>query len=96
MRSTSLDGAAPRWVRLGLVIALVPAQIATGLWALFATRHWFDHFPGIGAKLVAAEPPYNAHLASDTGAAFLTTGLALIAAAIGPNAARCTSPCSPA
>jgi hypothetical protein len=31
---------------------------------------------------VAAEPPYNAHLATDAGAGFLATGLALVAAAV--------------
>lgn len=76
-----MDGAAPPWVRIGLV-ALAAGQIVTGLWALVATRSWFDNFPGVGADLVAAEPPFNAHLASDAGAGFLATGVALVAAAV--------------
>ena len=39
-----MDGDAPRWVRGGLVW-LGSMQIAIGLWALLATRNWFDHFP---------------------------------------------------
>ena len=77
-----MNGAVPRWVRIGLVVALAPGQIVTGLWALLATRSWFDDFPGVGASIVAAEPPYNAHLAADTGAGFLATGVAIVAAAL--------------
>jgi hypothetical protein len=58
-----------------------PAPSVTGLWALVATRNWFDDFPGVGARLVAAEPPFNEHLARDAGAGFLATGVALVLAA---------------
>jgi hypothetical protein len=75
-----MDGDVPPWVRIGLVV-LAPANIVTGLWALVATRSWFDDFPGVGARLVAAEPPFNEHLARDAGAGFLATGVALLAAA---------------
>jgi hypothetical protein len=75
-----MDGVVRPWVRIGLVV-LAPANIATGLWALVATRSWFDDFPGVGARLVAAEPPFNEHLARDAGAGFLATGVALLAAA---------------
>jgi hypothetical protein len=71
----------PRWVRIGLFV-LAAGQLVTGLWAVLATRNWFEEFPGIGARLVAADPPYNAHLAADAGAGFLATGVALLAAAI--------------
>ena len=71
----------PRWVRIGLLV-LAAGQLVTGLWAVLASRNWFDEFPGIGARLVAADPPYNAHLAADAGAGFLATGVALLAAAI--------------
>jgi hypothetical protein len=77
-----MDDLVPRWVRIGLVVAIAPGQVLTGLWAVLAARNWFDHFPGVGADLVAAEPPYNAHLATDAGAGFLATGVALVAAAI--------------
>jgi len=32
-------------------------------------------------RLVAAEPPYNAHLATDAGAGLLASGLVLLVAA---------------
>lgn len=57
-------------------------QLVTGGWAVVAPHHWFDHFPGLGPLLVAAEPPYNAHLASDAGAGLLTAGLAVLVAAL--------------
>jgi hypothetical protein len=75
-----MDGVVPTWIRIGLV-ALASGQIVTGVWALVATHSWFDHFPGVGADLVAAEPPFNHHLAADAGAGFLATGVALLAAA---------------
>jgi hypothetical protein len=75
-----MNGVVPPWVRIGLVV-LAPAHVVTGLWALVATRSWFDDFPGIGPQLVAAEPPFNEHLARDAGAGFLATGVALLAAA---------------
>ena len=74
------DTLAPTWVRLGLVALAVP-QLVTGLWALFDPSGWFDRFPGFDPRLVAAEPPFNAHLASDAGAGFFATGVALVLAA---------------
>src|SRR5918995_601429 len=68
------------WVRLGLVALAVP-QVVTGTWALVDASHWFDHFPGFDPRLVAADPPFNAHLATDAGAGFLATGVALVLAA---------------
>ena len=68
-------------VRAGLVVLAVP-QVVTGAWALAAPGHWFDTFPGVGPALVAAEPPFNAHLAADAGAGFLATGAALAIAAV--------------
>ena len=75
------DTLAPSWVRLGLV-ALAAPQLFTGLWAVFDPSGWFDRFPGFDPRLVAAEPPFNAHLASDAGAGFLATGVALLLAAL--------------
>ena len=76
------DQRVPRWVRVGLLVALAPTQIVTGLWALFAPSGFFDDFPGFGPALVAAHPPFNSHLVSDAGAGFLATGVALVAAAV--------------
>jgi hypothetical protein len=78
----AMEANAPMWVRLGMAVVLAPGQLLTGLWALFATKGWFDDFPGVGPALVAAEPPYNQHLAADTGAGFLAVGVALVAAAV--------------
>ena len=79
-----MDAVVPRWVRWGLLALAVP-QLVTGLWAVFAPRAWFDDFPGVGPALVGAEPPYNQHLATDAGGAFLATGAALLIAVIWPR-----------
>lgn len=68
-------------VRLGIFVTLAVPQLVIGLWAVAAPRSWFDSFPGIDPRLVAAEPPFNMHLATDTGAGFLATGVALAVAA---------------
>lgn len=69
------------WVRLGTV-ALAAPQLIIGVWAVLWPHSWFDSFPGLDPRLIAAEPPFNHHLAVDVGAAFLATGLALLAAAV--------------
>lgn len=80
-RAVGSEGPVPGWVRLGLVVLLAGPQLVIGAWAIVAPRQWFDSFPGIGPALVAGEPPYNQHLASDVGAAFLATGVGLALAA---------------
>lgn len=65
------------WVRIALV-ALAAPNVFAGLWAVLAPRSWFDSFPGWAPRLVAAEPPYNAHLATDAGAGLLASGLVLL------------------
>jgi hypothetical protein len=77
----------PQWVRLGVGVAMAAPQLVIGLWATLAPADWFDHFPGFDPRLVAAEPPYNRHLASDAGAGFLATGVALLFAALWANRA---------
>lgn len=76
------DPIVPRWVRLGMVVVLAVPQLAIGLWAVLAPASWFESFPGIDPRLVAAEPPFNAHLATDAGAGFLAIGVALAVAAV--------------
>lgn len=71
---------APQWVRLALVALGLP-NVATGTWAILSPQAWFDRFPGFDPRLVAAEPPFNAHLATDAGAGFLATGAILLLAA---------------
>lgn len=68
------------WVRIGLLAIGLPNVLA-GLWAVVSPQSWFDDFPGFGPRLVAAEPPFNAHLATDAGAGLLASGLVLVAAA---------------
>ena len=65
-----------------MVLGLAGFQLFTGVWAVASPQSWFDGYPGVGPDLVAAEPPFNAHLATDAGAAFLCTGVALVVAAI--------------
>jgi hypothetical protein len=68
------------WVRIALVALAVPNLLA-GAWGVLAPEDWFDRFPGFDPRLVAAEPPYNAHLATDAGAGLLASGLLLLVAA---------------
>lgn len=70
----------PSWVRLGLVVLGLPNVVA-GLWAIFAPRNWFESFPGFDPRLVAAEPPFNAHLVTDAGAGLFASGVVLLIAA---------------
>lgn len=79
---TSSDGRVPHWVRVVTILTIAVPQIVTGAWAVVAPQHWFDHFPGVGPLLVASEPPFNAHLASDAGSGFLATGIAVAIAAL--------------
>ena len=76
MRTAAISG----WVRLGGVVIAVP-QLIVGGWALASPRGWYDNFPGFGPMLVAAEPPFNAHLATDAAGGFLATGLMVVLAA---------------
>lgn len=61
-------------------VAGVPNAVA-GTWAVLAPHSWFDSFPGWDPYLVAAEPPYNPHLATDAGAGLLASGVIMIVAA---------------
>lgn len=79
-----MESSNSRWIRVGLALLAVP-QLITGLWAVLAPENWFDKFPGADPRLVAGEPPYNAHLASDAGAGFLATGLILAIAIAWPQ-----------
>ena len=77
----------PRWVRLGVAVTLGAPQLVVGLWAVLAPKNWFESFPGFDPRLVAAEPPYNEHLATDAGAGFLATAVVLLVAALWANRA---------
>lgn len=52
-----------------------------GVAAIAVPRWFFDNFPGLGRHWTAAYPPYNEHLMTDVGAAFLALGVLLLIAA---------------
>lgn len=79
--ATMRDAQVATWVRVLVGLLAVP-QLVTGLWAAVSPRGWYDTFPGFGPMLVAADPPFNAHLASDAAAGFVATGVVLVLAAI--------------
>ncbi|MGI8940040.1 MAG: hypothetical protein ACR2JF_17860 [Iamia sp.] len=70
-------GSVPLWVRLALLALGLP-NVVTGLWAVVAPLGWYDQFPGFDPRLISAEPPYNAHLATDAGAGLLASGVVLL------------------
>lgn len=69
------------WIRIGVVALLGLPNVAIGAWAIVDPSGWFATFPGVGPALVAGDPPFNQHLASDVGAAFFATGAGLLVAA---------------
>lgn len=80
MNGTICSRIVPTWVRLALVALAVPS-VLTGAWAVVTPQGWFDDFPGFDPRLVAAEPPFNEHLAADAGAGLLASGVVLLVAA---------------
>ncbi len=68
------------WVRVGMVVLAVP-QLVIGIWAMLAPHSWYQSFPGVEPHLISADPPYNAHLATDAGIGFFCTGVGLLLAA---------------
>lgn len=64
-----------RWARIALgYLSLVSLEI--GLWAQFAPRSFYNHFPGLGRAWVRVNGPYNEHLVRDVGG--LNLGLAAV------------------
>ena len=64
-----------RWIRIALAyLAVVSLEI--GVWAQFAPRSFYDHFPGLGRAWVSVDGPYNEHLVRDVGG--LNLGLAAV------------------
>ncbi len=68
-------------MKIVLWLLAIP-NILTGLWAILAPQNWFDTFPGWAPAVVAAHPPFNAHLATDAGAGLLTLGVISLSAVI--------------
>jgi hypothetical protein len=58
-----------------------------GIWARVWPANFFADFPGLGHRWTAAYPPYNDHLVTDLGGAFLTLAFLLLAAAVVDNRA---------
>lgn len=69
----------PWWLRIIVVLIAVPNVVA-GIWAMVAPQNWFDNFPGWAPYVVAANPPFNAHLATDAGAGLFASGLIMLIA----------------
>ena len=68
-----------RWIRIALAyLGLVSLEI--GVWAQFAPRSFYDHFPGLGRAWVSVDGPYNEHLVRDVGGLNLGLAAVLIAA----------------
>jgi hypothetical protein len=51
-------------------------SLEIGVWAQFAPRSFYDHFPGLGRAWVNVNGPYNEHLVRDVGG--LNLGLAAV------------------
>lgn len=71
----------PIWLRVVMVLLAVP-NIFAGIWAIVAPQNWFDNFPGWAPYLVAANPPFNEHLATDAGAGLFASGLLMLIALV--------------
>jgi hypothetical protein len=70
-----------RWARIAFgYLALLSLEI--GVWAQFAPRSFYDHFPGLGRAWVRVDGPYNEHLVRDVGGLNLGMAAVLIAALI--------------
>lgn len=68
-------------VRIGLLF-LAASVLPVGLWALVSPRSFHDDFPAAGRHWVSALGPYNEHLTTDVGAAYLALGVLLALAGI--------------
>jgi 4-carboxymuconolactone decarboxylase len=64
----------------GLLLALGIPQAAIGLWALVASRSFYDEFPA-GQGWVSALGPFDEHLVIDVGALFVAIGAVMVLAA---------------
>ncbi|MET8279013.1 hypothetical protein [Micromonospora sp. NPDC005174] len=76
-----------RWIRIGSSV-LAAQMLALGVPAAVAPRWFFDWFP-FGAGWVAAGGPYNGHLLSDLGYAYLALAVVLGWAAARPVRELC-------
>lgn len=68
-------------IRLGLLL-LAAFALPIGLWARISPRSFYEDFPAAGRHWVSALGPYNEHLMTDVGAAYLALGVLLASAGI--------------
>ena len=69
------------WTRIALGYLTV-VSLEIGVWAQFAPRSFYDHFPGLGRAWVRVDGPFNEHLVRDVGGLNLAISAILIAAFI--------------
>ncbi len=69
------------WTRIALGY-LILVSLEVGVWAQFAPRSFYDHFPGLGRAWVRVDGPFNEHLVRDVGGLNLGITAILIAAFI--------------
>ena len=69
------------WTRIALGY-LILVSLEIGVWAQFAPRSFYDHFPGLGRAWVRVDGPFNEHLVRDVGGLNLAMSAVLIAAFI--------------
>jgi len=50
---------------------LLATGLVVGVWALFLPESFYADFPGFGRSWVSVDGPYNRHLITDAGAAYL-------------------------
>ena len=63
-----------------LLVLLLPATIAVGVWGTFFPRSFFDDFPGLSLVWVSHDGPFNEHLVRDFGATNLALAVLLAVA----------------
>jgi 4-carboxymuconolactone decarboxylase len=65
----------------GVLLALGISQAVIGMWALVASRSFYDQFP-TGQGWVAKLGPFDEHLVIDVGALFVAIGVLMVLAAV--------------
>jgi len=61
---------------------LAVSSLATGTWASFAPRSFYEDFPGAGRQWVSLLPPFNEHLTTDVGGFYLAFGVLFVCGAV--------------
>lgn len=69
-------------LRRGLLWATALTGLYVGGWAAFATRSFYESFPGLGFIWISIDGPYNEHLVNDVGTLNLGFAAATIYAAL--------------